>query len=185
MITTEVIFDTETTGLMNPSSSELSAQAYIVDFFALKLEREGTDVRIVDSFGTFIKPPTPISEETTRITKIKQIDVENAPSFVSVWKKIAEFFQGTDRLVAHNAGFDVSMLANELLRIDKVLHFPWPIDHYCTVQNSMKIEQRRMSLTNLHIELLGEGFPDAHRAETDVRALFRVYKAGLEMGIFK
>lgn len=181
----EVVFDTETTGLLNPSLSQLSAQPYIIDFYAARIERDGKDFTIVDVFETFIKPPIPIRDEITRITKIKQIDLENAPAFASVWQNIARLFKGADRVVAHNVGFDISMLANELMRIDKVLHFPWPAEHYCTVQKSMSIEQRRMSLTNLHIELLGEGFPDAHRAKTDVQALLRVYKAGLESGLFK
>jgi len=87
-------------------------------------------------------------------------------------------------MIAHNLSFDRSMIANELLRIDKLLQFPWPIKHTCTVEKSIHIEQRRMSLTRLHEHLLGTGF-NAHRAKDDVHALVRCYHAMSEAGTFK
>lgn len=181
----EVIFDTETTGLLKPTAVDLSEQPYIVEFAAVKVERYGDQIQIIDEISMFIKPPIPLSAETNKITGITDAMLVGAKSFPLVWKDIAKFFLGVERVIAHNLGFDISMLANELMRIDSVLKFPWPTDHYCTVENSMHIEQRRLSLKNLHIELLGHDFADAHRAMNDVQALYRCYSKGLEVGVFK
>lgn len=98
-----------------------------------------------------------------------------APDFLGIWQKLADFFHGSDRMVAHNLPFDRSMIANELLRLGKLLHFPWPMSHVCTVEKTLHIEQRRMSLTKLHEHLFGKGFQDAHRTKGDVEALTRCY----------
>lgn len=181
----EVIFDTETTGLLKPSAVDLSEQPYIVEFAAVKVRRDGDEIQIIDQISMFIKPPIPLSTETKKITGITDAMLISAKSFPLVWKEIAQFFINVDRVIAHNLGFDISMLANELMRIDSVLKFPWPMDHYCTVENSMHIDQRRLSLKNLHIELLGHDFADAHRAMNDVQALYRCYAQGLKVGVFK
>lgn len=183
MMNNVIIFDTETTGLLKPSASGIDKQPYIIDICLCKLERDGDSVRVIDTYETLIKPPDLISDEITRITGIKNYDLENAPTFSEVYKDISKFFVGTTDLVAHNIGFDVSMLANELVRIGKVIKFPWPINHICTVEKTKYMEQRRLNLTRLHELLFGCGFDDAHRAKTDVMALKRCYIELVKMGV--
>lgn len=178
------IFDTETTGLLKPKANEMEKQPYIAEIYIAKLiHRSDGIIEQIDELGTFYKPPIPISEEITRITGITNYDVKDAPTFTRAADGICDFFVGVHRVVAHNLAFDRSMLANELVRCGKILNFPWPPQHICTVEKSMHIEQRRMSLTNLHIEFFGEGFPDAHRAKSDVTPLIRCYKHMVKEGM--
>lgn len=171
-----VIFDTETTGLLKPGANKIDDQPYITDLYMLKVQHleDGTIVKI-DDYESLFKVPVPLSADITRITGLTDKDLMNQPTFAQEYKNIAKFMVGVDRLVAHNLAFDRSMLANELVRIGKVLNFPWPIEHICTVEKTIHIEQRRMNLTRLHETLFGVGFADAHRAKTDVNALFKCY----------
>lgn len=172
-----IILDTETTGLLKPTATDIEQQPYIIDIFCLKIDyHEADGFYIIDEFESLIKPPVPISEEITKITGITDALVSDSPAFGDIASEVAEFFLGTERMVAHNLSFDRGMLVNELFRCDRVLKFPWPMDHLCTVEKTMFIEQRRMSLQNLHKHLLGFGFDNAHRAKTDVLALFNCYK---------
>ena len=169
-----IVFDTETTGLLKPDSNDLKDQPYITELYAVRLDN---DLIEIDNIHFLLKPPIPIPAELVRIIGISNEMVENAPSFLEAYKAIAEFFEGARRMVAHNVGFDSSMLANECLRHDLVLKFPWPMEHYCTVEHSMHIEQRRLTLTRLHEYATGKSeIEGAHRAGNDVAALVKCYQ---------
>lgn len=172
-----ILFDTETTGLLVPEINELSAQPYIVDFYAVKID---DDFNIIDEFESYIKPPIPIPPDLTKIHGVSNDTVKNSPTFEQLYPRLAEFFLGANKLVGHNVAFDRSMLANELLRCDMLLKFPWPPEHICTVEMSMHIEQRRMKLSDLHAHCTGKPHADAHRAKSDVFALVRCYHWLLE-----
>lgn len=178
-MTHTILFDTETTGLLVPEINELSAQPYIVDFYAIKID---DDFNVIDEVETYVKPPIPIPAEMTKIHGVSNETVKNAPTMEELYPRLAEFFLGTQKLVGHNVAFDRSMLANELLRCDKLLKFPWPPEHICTVEMSMPIEQRRMNLSSLHTRATGKPHENAHRAKADVFALVRCYHWLLENG---
>lgn len=170
---TIIVFDTETTGLLAPEINSLKAQPYITEIHCTKLN---DDLKVVNEFGSLVQPGVPIPEELERKIGITNAMVANAPTFVDVWEELAEFFEGAHTMVAHNLAFDRSMVANELMRIERVLHFPWPRHHICTVQKSMYLEQRRINLTTLHTYATGHPFEGAHRAKFDVEALVRCFK---------
>lgn len=174
---TTILFDTETTGLLVPEINELAAQPYIVDFYAVKIDE---DFNILGEIETYVKPPISIPAELTKIHGVSNDTVKDAPTFSELYPKLAEFFLGVDTLVGHNVSYDRSMVANELLRCGKLLNFPWPINHICTVEMSLWIEQRRMNLSNLHAHCTGKPHADAHRAKSDVFALVRCYHWLLE-----
>ena len=171
------IFDTETTGLCVPMANDLDKQPHIAEIYVMKvIQKSNKSIEKIDELELLLKPPIELSKEITKITGITNKMVEKEPTFRKKYLEIAEFFTGVDRMVAHNMTYDRNLLLFELARIDKQLNFPWPIQHVCTVEKSMKIEQRRMSLINLHKELLGYEFETAHRARNDVEALARVYE---------
>jgi DNA polymerase-3 subunit epsilon len=122
-----------------------------------------------------LKPKIPLSEELMKIHRITNDMLKDKPSFGDIFDDFAAFVTGADELIAHNLAFDRSMIANEMLRIDKLLNFPWPRIHTCTVEMSMPIEQRRLSLGNLHKYATGKTHEGAHRAKADVFALVRCY----------
>ena len=178
-----IILDTETTGLIKPDANSLEAQPEIIEFFGVKWI-PGLDFQQMDKLHLMFKPQRPISAEINRITGITNEHVASCGTFAESYDEIVAFFMGVDTMVAHNLAFDRSMLANELLRIDKVLNFPWPPEHICTVEKSMHIEQRRLNLTRLHQYATGLAeIPGAHRAGNDVQALVTCYQWLLKEGM--
>ena len=167
-----VIFDTETTGLLKPSANDVDEQPEIIELHAVKIDEEWN---MVDEWNSLFKPKYPVTDEITRITGLTNEDLKDAPAFGDKVDSLAEFFTGADEMVAHNLGFDRSMLANELIRVDRLIKFPWPRIHICTVEMAMPIEQRRINLSNLHNYATGSGFDGAHRAKEDVYALVRCF----------
>ena len=167
-----VVFDTETTGLLKPSANHVDEQPEIVELYCCMVNEE---FELLGEFESFFKPRIPLTEELTKIHGISNEMLEDAPTFEEKFDDLAKFFTGADVLVAHNLPFDRSMLANELVRCDKLLHFPWPRMHICTVEMSMPIEQRRINLSKLHTYATGKPHEGAHRAKSDVHALVRCY----------
>lgn len=179
-----VLYDTETTGLIKPKATDISEQPYITEIYCLKVDHnhDGSEWEVLGEYDQMFNVPIPLDAIITKITGIDDAMLKDKPTFGSEAENLGKFFTGTDRIVAHNLAFDRSMLANELVRCDKVIKFPWPVDHVCTVEKSMHVEQRRLTLTKLHQELFNEGFPDAHRAKNDVLPLTRCYREMLKLG---
>lgn len=95
-----VAFDTETSGL--------DARAEIVEISAVKFK----NFRPVEIFETLCKPYRRISAEATAVNGISNEMVASAPRFAEIMSDFDEFIDGFP-LVAHNAPFDVKMLASE------------------------------------------------------------------------
>lgn len=182
-----VAFDTETTGLIKPDVMEPEKQPEIIELYMAKLiHRSDGVIEQIDEIDTFLRPQFgEVSAEITKITNITPEMVADAPLFLEVFPRIADFHVGVHAWVAHNCAFDTAMMANEISRIGKIVHFPFPPEKICTVQKTLHIEQRRMSLSNLYKELFGEQFPDAHRAKADVQAMIRCYKKLCADGVIK
>jgi DNA polymerase III epsilon subunit-like protein len=172
-----ILFDTETTGLLKPSASDSNMQPYITEICCVKID---DNFNLIDEIETYVKPPIPIPQEVSKITGIDDNTVRSAPTFEEIVPLLADFFVGTDHLIGHNLPFDRSMLVNELSRLDKQYMFPWPPYQWCTVEMSMNIEQRRLSLSKLHEYATGKPHEGAHRAKNDVYALVRCYHWLLE-----
>jgi len=169
-----VLFDNETTGLLRPSPAPITEQPYIIEFYGVAIDDK--TFKVIEEYECLIKPPVPVSDEITRITKISQDMVEDEDFFISHYEGIANLFLGAERMVAHNLSFDRSMLANELIRIDKLINFPWPIQHVCTVERSLDLEGYRLNLAKLYKKATGKDHEGAHRAKADVEALVECYK---------
>lgn len=168
---TAIAFDFETTGLLKPKIRDLSYQPYIIEYCFKKVVIEGKSVEEVDIMSGFLKPPIPLPPIIKKITGIVDADLVNAPVFIDVVDKIQKFFIGTEIAIAHNLPFDKGVLSNELLRLDKLLNFPWPPIQICTVESTLKLKGYRLSLEKLHALLFdGQSF-NSHRAVDDVNAL--------------
>jgi DNA polymerase-3 subunit epsilon len=180
---TTILFDTETTGLLKPEAVDADQQPYITELYALKvIEHDDMVFEVVGEFQSMFKVPIPLEEVITKITGITEGMLSKAPTFRQKFSDLAEFFTGADRMVAHNLSFDKNMLANEVVRIGKLLNMPWPREHICTVEKSMHIEQRRLSLQKLHVHYFGKEFQGAHRAKADVLPMYDCYKEMIKDG---
>lgn len=156
--------DTESTGLLKPDATELHLQPSIIEIYVCKFDDH---FRVYEEFETFIKPPAPIPEKITEITGIENYHVKDAPTFIEIYKDLAEFFVGENEIYAHNCTFDICMLKNELARYDLVTKFPWPIYQQCTVELSQPLQNKRLSLEKL-CEVAGITYEKGHRAKADV-----------------
>jgi DNA polymerase III epsilon subunit len=101
---TFVAFDTETTGF-SPSGDR------IVEIGAVKF-RNG---QVLGEKSWLIHPGRRIPYWATEVHGITNEDVQNKPSFKDIYPDFLEFAQGSV-LMAHNARFDVSFMAEEIRR---------------------------------------------------------------------
>lgn len=191
-----VLFDTETTGLLKPKVSDIHTQPQVIEYYGMKaIHRADGVIEKIDEFETYLRPAKEFNESIiTKITGITNAMVKDAPSFFDIHKKLLEFYSGVGRIVAHNCAFDDAMVKNEYLRLandeqitvdefhDAIAQIN-SMKKLCTVQKTMFIQQRRLSLTNLHLELFGVPFEGAHRARGDVEALFRCYEELCKRGV--
>lgn len=118
MTTTYVAVDFETAN---------SARASACQIGLVKFERG----EVVDRFESLIKPHTSIGTfepYNVQIHGITKSQVSNSPEFSELWPEIASFV-GDSALVAHNAGFDMSVLRGlfDLYGVD----YP-SIEYFCT-----------------------------------------------------
>lgn len=191
-----VLFDTETTGLLKPKVSDIHLQPQVIEYYGMKvIHRADGVIEKIDEFETYLRPAKEFNESIiTKITGITNAVINDAPSFFDIHKKLLEFYSGVGRIVAHNCAFDDAMVKNEYLRLatdeqitvdefnDAIAQIN-SMKKLCTVQKTMFIQQRRLSLTNLHLELFEVPFEGAHRARGDVEALFRCYEELCKRGV--
>lgn len=107
------VFDCETTGT-DPERDEIVSLALVL------LDPDGNEtVR----FGSLIRPSCPIPEEASAIHGIRDADVADAPTFAELAGKLLELLDGRV-FVAHNASFDLPMLASALRTTGVEYHPP-------------------------------------------------------------
>lgn len=161
-------FDTETTGLIENVTVKDKMLPEVIDFYGCIFDMNSG--KIIEELDLLIKPSRPIQEEITNITGITNEMVAKKKSFRDESKKIKDIIEKSPLAMAHNAAFDHEVINIEMERINQKVKWPRVI---CTVEQTMHIKGYRLSLTALHEHLFGEGFPEAHRAKTDVMAQVR------------
>lgn len=173
------IFDTETTGLVFHPELPLDQQPEVIEFGGLVTDGE----EILKEINFLIKPHGAISNTITRITGIKQSDVDHLDYMnIDYMQDIADFFDGSDAVIAHNLDFDKSLLTFEAKRLNlKLKDINYPKIEICTVIESYEKFGRRMRLQELYRLYVGP-LVQTHRAIDDVKMLFQVCKA---LGIFE
>ena len=146
------VIDIETNGSKPETAQVIEVGAAIVQ-----------DGKIIDKFESFVEcafMPTYI----TKITGIEPTDLIDAPSGVSVLRKLREFMQDAI-FVAHNANFDYGFLNHSFERFGLgTIGNP----KLCSIDLAKRtIESERYGLAYLN-ETLGLGVDVHHRAYSDV-----------------
>ena len=177
-----MFMDTETTNLLAVEAADIENQPYIVEVACVKTTMAFDPPEV---YTSLIKPPRAIPENVIRIHHITNEAVADKKPFAGYYRNLASFFVGVTHLIGHNLQFDKRVLENELKRINKLTNFPWPPFNICTVEEIFKIKGYRMRLGDLHEELLGYRFEEAHRAEADTLALMRVFKEMVNKDMIK
>lgn len=165
-----VVFDLETTGLdiVNDRVIQLS---YI------KIYPDGTE----DRNNFLINPGRHIPEFVSDLTGIDDERIKDAPSFKQLSTTLAETFKGCDFAGFNSNRFDVPLLAEEFLRAGVDFDFS-----KCRLIDAQTIfhKMERRNLAAAYEFYCGRKMEEdfeAHRADEDTEATYRVLMGELDM----
>ena len=156
------IVDVETTGLSLDSDRVLEVAIILYD-----------GDRIADQYSSLIYPELRIGSNVSRLTGIRNEDLQSAPKFYEVAKKIVEL---TDKmiLVGHNVRFDYSFLRKEFRRIG----YDYRRKQICTLRLSRALipdlGAYNLNYLRQHLGITTNG---AHRAEADAKATLKLFQS--------
>ena len=165
-----VVFDVETTGL------DL-VKDRIIQISYIKVYPDGREER----GNELINPEKPLDPFITQLTGFTDDDLKDKPTFKQLAKKLEEIFKGSDIAGFNSNFFDVPLLAEEFLRagIDFDFSKSRLIDA-CTIFKKME----RRNLASAYKFYCGRKMEDdfeAHRADQDTEATYRVLQGELDM----
>ena len=165
-----VVFDLETTGLDIITDR-------IIQLSYIKVTPDGTEVR----GNHLINPERAIPAFVTDLTGISDEAVANQPTFKEMAPRLAESFKGCDFAGFNSNRFDVPILAEEFLRAG--VDFDFTKCRLIDAQTIFhKMERRNLAAAYKFYcgREMDEDF-EAHRADQDTEATYRVLLGELEM----
>lgn len=165
-----VVFDLETTGLDIVNDR-------IIQLSFIKVYPDGKEER----GDHLINPGRHIPEMITELTGIDDEKVKDAPSFKQISTTLAETFKGCDFAGFNSNRFDVPMLAEEFLRAS--IDFDFSKCRLIDAQAIFhKMERRNLAAAYKFYcgRKMEEDF-EAHRADQDTEATYRVLMGELDM----
>lgn len=174
-----IVYDLETTGLINHSRNDLPG---ITQIAAVLYDWDGTEL---DHFETKVNPELPADDwekGAIKVTGIKPEDVTTWPSFFEVFIPFADFVARGSVFSGYNIlEYDDIVLYNNLVRYGFEKHFPWPrrrldVMHIATqyANKQGKRGSKRPRLGDIYKELFNEELEGWHDALNDVRGTGRV-----------
>ena len=165
-----VIFDLETTGLdmVNDRVIQLS---YIKVYPDGKEERE----------NIFVNPGKEIPQEVVELTGTSNADVADKPTFKALAPELAEKFANCDFAGFNSNHFDLPMLAEEFYRAG--INYDFSQCRLIDAQTIFhKMERRNLAAAyKFYCGRKMEDDFDAHRADQDTEATYRVLLGELDM----
>jgi DNA polymerase III epsilon subunit-like protein len=163
-----VVFDTETTGLIENHTLRLSMQPEVIEFAAVAVDWDALEV--VAEVSHLIRPRlvNSLPDETVKRTQIIDEDLAGKPFFSELAASIKIELENADAVVGHNLAFDMEMIDIEFERIRDAVD--WPGVRICTIEQSSHYVGHRLNLTGLLRALTGRDHTNAHRALDDARA---------------
>jgi DNA polymerase-3 subunit epsilon len=165
-----IVFDLETTGLDIVNDR-------IIQISYIKVNPDGTEKRE----NLFCNPEKPIPQVVQELTGITDADVKNAPTFKERSKELEKEFAGCDFAGFNSNRFDIPMLDEEFARAG--VDFDFSKAHLIDAQTIFHKMERR-NLTAAYKFYTGHKMEDdfqAHRADQDTEATYRVLQGELDM----
>lgn len=147
------VVDLETTGLTPGADA-------VVEVAVVLADAEGEPEA---DWHTLVRPWRPLA--ATHVHGLRAGDLEDAPPFEAVADRLDQLLDGRI-LVAHNAGFDAAMLAQEWGRLGQDRR--WTAA--CTREAAEQLGLSGQRLPELMEELAVERVGNAHRAASDAEA---------------
>lgn len=165
-----IIFDLEATGLDIVTDR-------IIQISYIKVHPNQTEER----GNLLINPMKPIPQEVVALTGITNEDVANAPAFKTVAAQLENTFKGCDFAGFNSNHFDIPLLAEEFLRAG--IDFDFSKCRLIDAQTIFhKMERRNLAAAYKFYcgRKMEEDF-EAHRADQDTEATYRVLMGELDM----
>lgn len=165
-----VIFDLETTGLD-------IVKDRIIQISYIKVSPDGSEKRN----NLFVNPGMKIPGNITELTGISNEMVADKPTFKEIAQKLNEEFTGCDFAGFNSNHFDIPMLAEEFLRAN--IDFNFDKCRLIDVQTIFhKMERRNLAAAyKFYCGRKMEDDFEAHRADNDTEATYRVLQGQLDM----
>lgn len=165
-----VVFDLETTGLD-------FIKDRIIQISYIKVGVDGSEERV----NQYVNPDRPIPAEVTTLTGISDEDVKDCPTFKQIAQQLADTFKGCDFAGFNSNHFDIPMLAEEFLRAG--IDFDFGKSRLIDVQTIFhKMERRNLAAAyKFYCGRKMEDDFEAHKADQDTEATYRVLQAELDM----
>ena len=164
-----VVFDLETTGL------DL-VKDRIIQISYIKVMPNGEELR----GNHLVNPGVHIEPVITQLTGISDETVKDAPTFKQLAKRLADEFTGCDFAGFNSNHFDVPLLAEEFVRAG--IDFDFSRCHLIDAMTIFRKMERR-NLAAAYKFYCGRKMEDdfeAHRADQDTEATYRVLQAELD-----
>ncbi|MEX1000946.1 MAG: 3'-5' exonuclease [Crocinitomicaceae bacterium] len=159
-------FDLETTGLN-------ISQDRIIEIGILKIEPDQSE----SSYVRRINPEMDIPAESTEIHGIRNEDVKDSPTFREIAVEIKEFIGDADLAGYNSNKFDIPFLLEQFLSHN--IDFSMEGRRYIDVQTIFhKMEKRTLEAALKFY--CNEDLKDAHSAEADAIATYKVLKAQID-----
>ena len=162
-----IAFDVETPNRLNHRMSAIGITAV-------------EDGAIREEFYSLVDPETDFEPFNTWLTGISEESVRGAPTFPELWPRIEPLLD-SGILVAHNAGFDLTVLRRCLRDYDLV--WKKSAEYLCTVQMGRRLLPGQSHKLDALCEYYGIAL-NHHHAGSDSRAcaeiLLRYLAAGAE-----
>lgn len=165
-----VVFDLETTGLDIVNDR-------IIQLSYIKVHPDGKEERE----SLFVNPKKPIPPLVSELTGITDEIVKDAPAFEELSSYLAEKFKGCDFAGYNSNHFDVPMLAEEFFRAG--INFDFSKCRLIDAQTIFhKMERRNLAAAyKFYCGRKMEDDFEAHRADQDAEATYRVLQGELNM----
>jgi CBS domain-containing protein len=160
-----VVIDTETTSL-DPR------KAWIVEIAAVRLAGGRLDTKA--PYRRLVRPGEPIPVEATRIHRIDDAAVADAPGFAGIWQQLSAYLGGAV-MIGHTIGFDLAVLKRECERAGMAWTRPRTLDTRLLAEVA-EPDLAGYSLDNL-AAWLGVETADRHSALGDAVIAARVFLA--------
>ncbi|MBR5384962.1 MAG: 3'-5' exonuclease [Bacteroidales bacterium] len=126
----------------------------------------------------------PMNPSASAVNGIKDEDLKDCPRFCDSIDEILEWIEGSDFAGFNSAKFDLPMLAEEFERAARYLGRELPVDLHgvkmVDVQNIFHLLEPRNLKAAYRFYCGGEDFENAHSAEADTVATYKVLKGQLD-----
>ena len=164
---TVIVFDTETTGLVE--------DAKIIQFSAIKFAiDENKNLKELATMDMYINPEELLTSTITDKTGITNNMLRDKPNERLVYRDIFAFMESSNVWVGHNVGFDVKKLQGMARRCKYPLKVPPVVDTLAMARNLIPKDDAQ--LTACAIELKNDTSGN-HRLATVTKYLFPNYVA--------